>query len=467
LAALATAGAGAGALLIERKPAAALAIPLVLATAALVAHWPAPGVLALVLVTGSYASIAAFTGLRTGALTDVVLGGLWVVVLWRLLLSRRDWSVRPWPGLLALLLFLALTALQLFSSSGSLSVGLRSARASHWFILAFVLLALSGFERATLDRIARGVAVVALVVGAYAVVRLAIGPAAAERNFAASFGQPNLLQNGDLGLFGSFVSRHQLGAWCALMIPFCAALALGYRGRWRLVATAASALCAVALLGSQSRIGLVATVAGLLLVLVLHSFARAFPGPRLGALAAALITVAVIGGAAFSLTIADSPESTARYELLTTPTNDPSYLSRVRRWNRVLEDLRGHPGGLGLGSAGGVQETAPRFVTVALFSVDGSYLKVAYEQGLWMMALFIGAVVLVLLGLARRALAVREQRQATVLFAATASFGAFLVLLVAANYIEGYTALLAWLLGGLGAAHFTTAPDSRAVSSPL
>src|SRR5205807_1598445 len=146
----------------------------------------------------------------------------------------------------------------------------------------FLMFAYAGWSRATYERIARGVVVVASLVGAYATVRWLVGPSGIERDHAVAVSGPYDYVDGHLRVFGPFSSGHTLAAWTAVAIPFCLAIALWLRGWWRFLAGVACVLCAFALLASEVRVGLAGAGLGVFTVVALYQLSRGFRGLHLG-----------------------------------------------------------------------------------------------------------------------------------------------------------------------------------------
>ena len=103
----------------------------------------------------------------------------------------------------------------------------------------------------------QGLALVALVVGVYCAFRWFDG-VSAEEYLVQRVVAPRL----DDRFAGSLLSANQLSTWCGTVIPFCLALAIAWRGRWRLVALIAIAGLLVALLALDVRIGTPARSSG-------------------------------------------------------------------------------------------------------------------------------------------------------------------------------------------------------------
>jgi hypothetical protein len=299
-----------------------------------------------------------------------------------------------------------------------------------------------------------------MLVAGYAVLRHVIGPAAQEREIAAR--QPFNYKDGKLLLVGSFESRHQLGQWCALVVPFCAGMAAVLGGRWRIAALAVVPLCAVAFVGSEARAALVGAIAGLLVVLTLFSMGRAFPGPRLGVVLAALIVIVGGGGAAIVLSGGNGNETTKKFTVVLHPNDDAAYKARRAKWDETLREIRMQPMGYGLGTANQLQQQQGRFVSIGSFSIDNSYLRVGYEQGMVPALLYIAGLLALALGLVRRAIATPDPARAGPALAAAGALVSYIVVLYPSNAFDGFTALTAWLLAGVGIAPFLV--ERRAVA---
>lgn len=446
--------------MIGSQPLVAIA-PLGLAAgAALFGRFPAASVTGLLVLTAFNGTITALTPLPVGFAVDCVLGGLWTAAAWRLFTGRRERAAWFWPGVVAVAGYLALTAFAI-ATAESPGIGVEAFRITAWYMLAVLLIGYAGWRSEVYARIARGIVAVAALVGAYAVFRWIVGPSEEERALALTSADIYNFVGGDLRVFGSFTSGHELAAWSAIGIPFSFTFALGTPGRWRLVAVTACVLCALGMLASGVRVGLVATAVGLAVALFLFQGARAFAGRRVATTAVAVAAMVVVSVGAFALTVGEAPGGSSRYEVILTPGRDEAYQTRLTKWTTALDDIDRNPFGSGLGSAGQIQREQGRFANIGSIGVDNSYLKVALEQGFAVMVLFAVSLGLLLVGLARRASVTAERSRATVGIGAAATLASYLVLLNSALYIEGLTAMAAWTVVGLGVAQFATLPPRR------
>jgi hypothetical protein len=441
------------------KPLLVLALPAGIAAGIACRRRPEVAILALFAVASAFGVIDAFTPIPPSKLTDLLLAGLWLGVAWRRIVGGERHELRLLPGVVLLLAFAVITLAQVVAAP-SLSFGLHTFVSTGLYLLTVVLVGASDLDGERLAVIAKGIVAIALLVAAYAVLRDIIGPAANERAIAAR--QPFNYNDGKLLLFGSFESRHQLGLWCALVVPFCAGMAAVLKGRWRIAALAVIPLCAVAFVESESRAALVAAIIGLAVVLALHSMGRAFPGPRLGAVLAAVVVLAGGGGTAIVLSGGNANSTTKKFTVVLHPNDDAAYQARRAKWDEALRDIRKQPMGHGLGTANQLQQQQGRFVTIGSFSIDNSYLRVGYEQGVVPALIYIAA----LLGCAR----VRVRRTGTTpdparagpALAAAGAMVSYIVVLYPSNAFDGYAALAAWLLAGVGIAPFLAERRSAA-----
>lgn len=441
-------------------PRPALGAPALVISAMLCWRWPEAAVLGAFALTGTYHAVTVFTPIPTHGGTDVLLAGLWAATIWNYLLRRRERSLWIWPSVALVLLYLFVTLAQALSSQ-SLEQGLTGFRFSAWYMLAFVLVAYAGLTPEALVRIARGVTVVAVVVGGYALLRWLIGPSGRELASALAAGGQYLYVEGELRNFGSFQQGHAMAAWMAPVGAFCLAGALSSEGRWRLIGALAAGLCAVAVLTSAARAGLLALVAGVVVVIVLYQLSRGFPGLRIEVTATALVCAVAVTTGAFALAI-DSDQTRSRYTVLATPEKDPAVQGRLRKWEETLAVVRDAPFGTGIGTSGNAEQRYARFVTIASSNVDSSYLKVALEQGIFLLVLYVGACLFLLHGLVRRALLSRVGDRAGIVMGSAAALVALLVLAAAGTYTEGLPALAVWILVGLGVGQFAVQPSARA-----
>jgi len=372
-----------------------LAVPTGVAAGIACRRRPEIAILALFAVTSAFGMIDAFTPIPPSKLADLLLAGLWLGVAWRRIVGGERFAVRLLPGVVLLLGFALITLAQV-AAAPSLSFGLHTFVSTGLYLLTVVLVGASELDGDRLATIGKGIVAIALLAAAYALLRHIIGPAAKERAIASQ--QPFNFKDGKLLLFGSFESRHQLGLWCALVVPFCAGMAAVLRGSWRIATLAVIPLCAVALVASESRAALVAAVIGLAVVLALHSMGRAFPGPRLGVVLAAVIVIAGGAAAAIALSGGSSNETTKKFTVVLHPTSDAAYQARVAKWDETLREIRKEPMGHGLGTANQLQQQQGRFVSIGSFSIDNSYLRVGYEQGILPALIYIAGLLTLTLG---------------------------------------------------------------------
>jgi len=302
---------------------------------------------------------------------------------------------------------------------------------------------LAGWRLGTYLGISKGIVLVTLLVSGYAVTRLIIGPSSSERLYALLSAGPYTTVGGTLSLVGSFPSRHALAFWVACAAPFCFAVALIDRRGWRTGAAIAVGLCVAAAYGTDVRVALPALVAGGVTVIVLNQIAAGSSGRALAQTLAA-IAIAVVGGAILFSTVAGS--NSGRYGAILSPSGDPSYEQHIRKWRDALDDLSGHPFGNGLGTAGRIAERGENgIVTIANYNLDSSYLKIAFEQGLLVLALFAAALIALLVGLARRAVRARSPGVRAMATGAAGTLVAAMVMFFTGIYVEDLISFAVWL----------------------
>jgi hypothetical protein len=435
-----------------------LALPAGVAAGIACHRRPELAILALFAVASAFGVIDAFTPIPPSKLADLLLAGLWLGVAWRWLAGGERFALRLPAGVVLLLAFAVVTLAQV-AAAPSLSFGLHTFISTGLYLITVLLVGASELDARRLAIVGRGIVAIALAVAAYAVLRHVIGPSAKERAIASQ--QPFNFKDGKLLLFGSFESRHQLGLWCALIVPFCAGMAAVLRGRWRIAALAVIPLCAVALIASESRAALVAAIVGLAVVLALHSMGRAFPGPRLGVVVAAVVVLVGSGAAAIALSGGSGNETTKTFTVVLHPNDDAAYRARVAKWDEALRAIRKQPMGHGLGTANQLQEQQGRFVSIGSFSIDNSYLRVGYEQGIVPALLYIAGLLALALALIRRAAITPDPARAGPALAAAGAMVAYVVVLYPSNAFDGYAALAAWLLAGVGIAPFLAGAPAR------
>lgn len=449
-------GALFGAVLVIRVPMLAYALAVLLVAGLAGRRWPGPMVLLTFAITGTYGSIKAFTPFHdTGPAVDLLLAGLWLGLLPQIFSRRRDFNYVLWPGVVVVLGYSLFTAASILFAP-SVYEGLRAFRQATWYLLAFVVVAYIGWRPPTRRQLAAGIVLISAVVGAYATLRWAIGPAGKEKALSATTGAIKYdVAAGSSKVQGSLPNGSVLGLWTAITLPFCFGAALAMKGRTRLIAIAAVPLLGIGLLGSSVRTASVAAVAGVALVLILYQLSRAFPGPRLGTGVTALVGFVIAAVVLYPATAGDTPEKRDRYKYVLTPGRDASFQERRFKWDSALRDSGRHPLGHGLGTAG-IRAGNQRFLTTATGGdVDNSYVMVAYEQGIAAMVFLIAALVMLLAGLIRRSVWTLSPERAAVAIGAAGTLVALMVMFMSRLYIESLSSLAAWLIVGLGVAQFS------------
>lgn len=448
------------AVIVSDRPRVAVALPLVVAAGLIATRRPAAVMTFLIALTAFYGSFTAFVYISAGPTgidysrisdsADLALAGLLVAALWVHVMRRGQERLRITPAMVLVTLYIVLTLVEVFTAA-TFRGGMDSFRASGWHEAALFTVALCCWQRATAERAARAGLVIALVAGAYAVFRILVGAARDEALLAMAAGN-NFL--GDrLGLLGSFPTRHGLGTWMAVAVPFCAGCALSMSGRWRMIATSATALCAIAAIGSEVRVALVAMLAGMTAVAACALVARALPRIRGGTLVALAAGAIALTGVAFALTSTHAGlRAIDRFTVLFTPSRDVSYQEHLRKWELALEDVSDHPFGQGLGTAGIIGERQNRFLSAADPGLDSSYLKVAFEQGIFVLLLFTAGLALLAYELGRAAARLADRERAGLAMAACGALVALIVEFATGLYVQSVTVLAGWAFVGLGVA---------------
>ena len=461
----AVAGALLAPAIVSASPKFALAMPVAALTGLFAARFPTLTLASVFAISGTYASLAAFTGAPVVTLANLLILGLWTGVLGRLVFGRRSLALRPTPGPLLLCAFFAMTA-GAFLATEPLSAGIAALRQAPLYLSMVLLLAFGAFRRRTLDGLARAMAGVSLAVAAYASLRWAIGPAAAEESlipdaFSRQYNQ--LAVTGEDKVRGSLPNGHLLGLWMACTIPFLVATGIAWRGGWRLVSIAALPFSAIALLGSGQRAAAVAVAAGALTVVLVHLVARGFRGPRLGVALGAVAALVAIGVVAYP-SVLDDPEQRKRYENILTPGRDGPFQERLHKWRETLAVVDEEPFGRGLGA--GNAQAGRRFADIASINIDNSYLMIAYDQGLLVMAFFVVTLIVLLAELIRYAVWTRGPNSSAMATAGAGTLVALLIDLMSANYITGRPVTAGWLIVGLGVAQYASHLGSEQPESP-
>lgn len=435
--------------------------PVALALAAIAARrWPVPTLVFVFALAGSANSIDAFLGISARPLSDLALAGCWGALLIGWLGGRRRGSVVMPISLLLLTAYLLVSLVSVLGVA-NFTQGVQAFRFSCWTMAAVLAVALLLEERRQRIVAHRVLLVLAMLGAGYAMLRWAIGPAGAEEDIVRRGGPYVLFDDGgEVRLFGALPGPFVLGVWAAAMVPFCLASALAPIGTaWRLVAGAGALMAGLAIGPAGSRASMAGAAVGMLTVLALLALGRGFRGRRALSLALGAILVVSGGGAFVAAKLADEGPAGQRFRGLLNPTEDYSVQDRLVKWRTILADIDDYPMGHGLGSSGEAEVRYARFASPATFSPDSSFVKVAYDQGIVVLILFVCVLLALLAHLARQALTRTDPLEAGMAMAACATLVSFATVATTGDYSEQLAAVSVWLIIGLAMAGSIHVPE--------
>jgi hypothetical protein len=403
---------------------------------------------AMAFVTAFEGTLRAYTAgvFPSAKIADVLIIGAILATMWRYATDRRPGIARSWPGiwLLAAYLFFTVMSLPFSTELDAAPDGFR--RSVFLTMIVFPMAYIQWPPHVRLKAV-KAIAGVAAAVAAYALFRKLAGPSSGELGLADQYE----VFDGKPALFTPFVGRQEFAGWIAVMLPVTLTLTLMLAGRWRIVCGLTTVALGAEMFFTNTRIGLVALVAGLAVGAILLLCSRAHARHR-ATIGVVLIVAVFAGLAGYTVTVAGTPEGSARYEGILHPNQDPSGTRHIQKWQAAIRDLRGHPFGYGIGSAGTAHRAHGRFINQDTFVIDSSYLELAYQQGFAIMLVFVAAALLIAIWLALSALTLPNRLDASLAAAACAGFFAWFALLSTASFIERWCTLFLFLLAGLAAA---------------
>jgi hypothetical protein len=429
----------------------ALVFPILLVAAWVAARRPAGTLVGLLVASSCVGLVAAYTPLTATTLADLLLLALWLGVLWGVIAGRTRLEVTAFmPGVVLITAYLAVSLVQALLL-GDHQVAVYGFRASQWYLAVAPLMIVAGWwTRGRYLWFARAIVVLGVLVGLFALFRYITGPAPQETAVVLSSKSATFeVVHGKLRLFGSFASSKALAGWAAQSIPLLIGLAFALRGKWRIATFAAMGLLAIGMFGSDVRGAVVAVVPAVGIVLLLAQGARGLANVHLGAALAATVAVGLLGIGAFAFTLGGSSHTADRYRfVLSNPSKDPSFQGRLVGWRDVWRDVPTHPVGHGIGTSGSSQRRFGRFQSRVVYASDNGYLRVAYEQGSAVMVLFVVMLVLLVVGIAARALTVPDELAAGVGVGVVGSLIAAMFYMYTEPWNEGLGWLQLWVLVG-------------------
>jgi hypothetical protein len=442
--------------IVAQKPVLAWSVGGLVVGGLLTQRRPKAGLIAMFVVASAHGSIRAFTGLPIVEIGDAILAGFWVGVIGRLLIGRRPMSLRPSPAMFLLGAYMVLT-LGAIVMTDPIGIGIRGFRVTHFHLSAMLLIGYGAYQLKTIDSVAKAIALICMLGGAYATLRWAIGPDAKEAGINYGYGERYNKTVGDEDkVQGALFNGQGLAVWSSCAIPFLLAMAISWRGRYRLIALIGLPLSLVGMFGSGQRTIVPAVIAGCLTVILVHTISRSFPGPRLGIVLAAVVVLIFTASVAYPAVV-DSPQKRQRYENILSPSEDVPFQERLIKWNQTLSDLKGQPFGYGIGK--GVALFPNRFQNVAADNIDNSYLMIAYEQGIVVMVLFIVSLFVLLAELLRAAIWTRGTNAAALTTAAAGTLVSMMIELVTADQITSTPIVAGWIIVGLGISQYGSRRD--------
>lgn len=430
-------------------------VPLVAALAAAFAlRWPMPTLVGALFLSGTYNTIRLYTPIETGPTMDLVLAAAWLALAYAYLTGRERPPRAMSPVFFLSGLFLAATLVQALVAE-DLTRSLFAFRASAWLMAIILLVPLWASTPSRRRWLHRSALVVGAVIGAYAMLRWAIGPASKEKErvVAAASGF-STTETGEVKLLGSLPSAQTLTFWCSAMFAFSLASALSAIGsRWRILAGVVAIMCGAAVFGADVRFGMVAAAAGGLVVLLLFASGRSSASRKVMPLAVVAVLLAVGGGLFVTTKLTAEGNSGTRFRnLVTDPIADNSVQHRFLKWRTLLAEVDDKPFGNGVGATGAAEKKYSRFSTAASIDPDSSYVKVAYDQGFLMLVLFAAALLSLLTALALATVTVPNAYAAAGALGSCGALVAFAVAMSAGSHYEGLVAVGPWMLVSIGCA---------------
>ncbi|MBA3328008.1 MAG: O-antigen ligase family protein [Solirubrobacterales bacterium] len=433
-------------------PQAAVFVPLVGLATLFAARRPAGAVIGLVALAAFSGSMLAYVYVDPTLFITLLICATGIAVALGYASARTRPGLIPWPPSFLLGGYLLLSVVYVLFAPSFLA-GAEGFARELLFPALLLVLAYGQWSGAVRRKMLLGVIFLCTAAALYAVLRYIIGPSGAEAAVPSAGFSQNV--GGELSLLGSFANRQQLGGWTAVAIPALVALAFAVPPRWRIVCVVGVGASVVALLGSDTRVALVAAGAGLVVTLALLLLSR-FARSQILAVAVGLLLVGVGGIGAYALTVGGDEQDADRYSNILTPTEDPTFDQRRKKWENVIDIVAPRPTGFGLGTAGQTGQTTNRFQSPDQQSIDNSYLTIAYQQGFAMTGLLVIALLAFVVALGRAALNASRPEIGGLAAAATGALVAWMVLMTAGIYIERYAALLACCLAGLATGQIVT-----------
>lgn len=353
------------------------------------------------------------------------------------------WRRLPLGGRLCVALlaaWLVVSVLQIVQG-GDLARGMDGFRLTQAYVAATLAGLLLFADRDRAPRVLTALLVGLGLVAAYAAMRAISGPAEFERLFALS--RPGVPQyGGEFRDVGSFSGAVGLTSYLVPAGVFALTIAL-LVPRHRVLSAIVFGCSSVAVVASYTRAGLIALGVGLVVAVALTISVARFTRRALWLVSATALALALVGGSA-AVYGRHSPEIRERLHGFVDPLGDESIRLRLDTWRESLRSIEQHPLGTGLGTVGRASSLGGE----PTVTTDNSYLKVAREQGLLGVALFLAGIAGACWVVAKQ---VRRLPGGPVGVAAVAAFVSFLVLAFFGEYVEQPGKVLAWTLLGIGA----------------
>ena len=282
-------------------------------------------------------------------------------------------------------------------------------RVAFWLMAATLLVSFIIDSRRRQELAFKTVLTIGSVLAAYAMYRWIFGAGAKEAEASRALGQAYVESNeGDLRAIGALLRPQLLGAWCSVLVPFGLIAALSPIGtRWRVVGAGLAGACVLILGGTDTRVAMAGTAVAIVTTLMLFGVSRGYTGQKTGPLVVGVLVV-VLGFGGFAATRLESKGSEKqRFEGLFNPTQDESFQERLIKWESILDDLDSRPLGRGVGASGAAEVRYARFSSAVSNTPDSTYVKVAYDQGLFGLAMLASALLAMFAGLVALATSAR------------------------------------------------------------
>ena len=343
------------------------------------------GVMFLTIISYFLMEVKKIIEIPFGVFLDVGILLLFIGVLFRQA-EERDWSFANSPISWAVLIWILINLLQVINPvAASTEAWMYTVRGMAGTLCFFYILIYTITDFQFLQRLLKLVIGLSFLAGLFSFYQEFVGLPPWEKQWMMSdIGRYKLIyQAGRVRLFSFLSDPTTFGIMMAYMVVLCFALFFGpWKKSTKFFLLVAGCVMLMGCFWSGTRTAYVVIPAGILFVTLAALVKRQW--------SIVVFSGIMMMGGVLLINIPTSNNTLYRFQTAFSPSDDPSYLVRMKTQARIKSIVQSHPFGGGLGSCGSWGKRFSPYTEFAQIEPDSGYVRVALDLGWVGLFLYMG-----------------------------------------------------------------------------